>query len=280
MRRWTIAVWVAPVMALLQCTGEDPPFADSNVRADGGSSDGSSGASSGSSSSSDTIGDFTHFKCADRQHDVCDDMDEGDVGKSPPWKGAPINGTNQVEYTTDAFVSSTRALRMKSTFDHDYNMSPQLIVDDLKGNFATLTCDLDVRIETEGPVASAAELLEIDINDDDTDTSVLGYEFRLVQSSQTSSFVFTGRRGAQTDQAIDRTYPRAALKAGVWTHFHLEMTPSQASALKITVDDGPAEELAGGVPFTKIKSFELRLKVLTERSGWSILFDNLVCDRK
>jgi hypothetical protein len=257
-----------PVLALwlVRCSSFEAgePTSDAGVHSEAGASAGQ---------------DWSHFACT-ASHDLCDDMDTGALAKNPPWKGAPTNGENQVSFTTADFVSPPRALQMKTALDDNYNASPQLVSETRKGSFTTLTCDVDLRIAAEGKAGTAAELIEIIVLDGDLDASTMGYRFSLQLGSQGSVYVSSGRVTGQPDSTIDAAIARV-LSTRDWNHVHIEITPSQREALTLALGNGAPERVTGGVPFTTTPetSFTLKLKVVTQGVGWSVLFDNVVCDR-
>jgi hypothetical protein len=264
-----------PVVALLlvRCSSFESgeSTSDAGVTAEGGSTrEAGAGASQ----------DWSHFACT-AKHDICDDMDTGALAKNPPWKGSATNGDNQVSFTTDDFVSPPRALQMKTALDQNFNASPQLVAESLKGVFTTLTCDVDLKIAKEGRTGTAAELIAIEIADGDLDASTMGYKLSLVIGDQGSVIVSSGRLTGQPDPKIDRTIS-ASLSLPDWNHVHIEITPSETEALTFAIGDGAPKRVAGGYPFatTLLTSFTLKLKVLSDGVGWNVLFDNVVCDRK
>lgn len=221
--------------------------------------------------------DWTSFECAKKGHALCDDMNDGDLGKSPPWSpGANPRNPEQCSYAEDLYVSPPRALRMRSAATYD--KAPSLGAR-LEATISKLTCDLDVRVET-APANTTMLLLDVVLRHGGTS----GFEFSVLDQGgsgvlvQTQSYPPATGDGTSHVEFLDSD----KLAHGRWVHVHFDVIPTDPDArLALTFDDLPPRRIVGGrAAEGPASDANITISLSGAAEGWSVLFDNVVCDRE
>ncbi|MFO0739193.1 MAG: hypothetical protein U0270_25065 [Labilithrix sp.] len=243
-------------------------FEASPSHGDGGAPDGGDGGVPAAS-------DWTSFNCAAKGHALCDDMNDGDLGKSPPWTpGANPRNAERCSYTDDLYVSPPRALRMTSSATPA--KSPSLVAR-LEATISKLTCDLDVRIEA-APENTTMSLLDVVLSEGGAG----GFGFSVLDQSGSGVLVHTQSYPPVAGDVTSHVefLDSSTLPLGRWVHVHFDVSPTDPDArLALSFGDSPPRRIVGGrAAQGPASEATLTISLSGGAEGWSALFDNVVCD--